>query len=304
MERVQILWVGRFFKGPGAGVKTHSHPFYHMLYVRAGLLRLTAGRETVDLRAGQCVLIPRGMKHRYINSTVVIAESLEIKFTLPSQALDSMYSRHGMLLSSNALVGILFRQIVQEYSDLGSVADDAAACYLLALLHAMTEEQRYSKPRGFRIIDATEYSPLSQKIIQYLEANYAKDLSLNDLAAALDYNKSYLCTAFKKDTQITINDCLNAIRIRRAAELIAYSDNDLSRISAMCGFSSVSHFNRVFLKHVGATPGQCRRAYPIGVTIDPHNRFQGQSDRFMYSVLAQKRITPEMVLRSEKKDTE
>lgn len=303
MERVQILWVGRFYKGPGDGVRPHSHPFYHMLLVRSGQLSLTAGGETIRMGAGSVVLIPKEIRHSYVNDGDSTAESLEIKFALPSQSLDSKYSRQ-VLRTSGQLAGNLFEQIVQEYSDLGVVADEAAASYLLALLHALTQDRRYHRPAGFRYIDAAEYSPLSQQIIQYLEAHFAEDLSLDTLSAALGYNKSYLCIAFKKDTQLTINDCLNTIRIRRAAELIAYSDNDLSRIAAMCGFSSTSHFNRVFLKHVGTTPGHCRRAYPMNVPIDPQRRFQGQPDRFMYSVLAQKMITPEMILSFEKNEDE
>ena len=307
LERVQILWVGRFFKGPGDGVRPHSHAFYHMLYVCSGRLSLTAGEQTLEMEAGQCVLIPKEMKHSYINTGSATAESLEIKFSLPSPSLDSKFERYGALWSDSPLTGKLFEQIVREYSDLGSLADDAAAAYLLALLHALTENRRYRKPRGFRVIDGTEYSPLSQQIIQYLETHFAQDISLDTLAAALGYNKSYLCIAFKKDTQITINDCLNMIRIRRAAELIAYSDNDLSQIAVMCGFSSTSHFNRVFLKHVGITPGQCRRAYPMNVPLDPQRRFEECPDRpnrFMYSVLGQKQITPEMILSFEKGQSE
>jgi AraC-like DNA-binding protein len=275
-----------------------------MLYLRSGSLQLTVGDETMELQAGRCVLIPKETEHSYVNHSSEVAESLEIKFTLPQQAMDIKFSRYGVLLSDMALAGSLFEQIVREYSDLGAVADDAAADYLTALLQAMNADRRYARPRGFRVIDAAEYGPLSQQIIRYLEEHYAEDFSLDALASALGYNKSYLCIVFKRDTQITINDCLNTIRIRKAAELIAYSDNDLSRIAAMCGFSTVSHFNRVFLKHVGTTPGQCRRAYPMHVTMDPERRFLGQPDRFMYSVLARKQITPEMILQFEKKDHE
>ena len=221
MERVQILWVGRFYKGAGDGVRPHSHPFYHMLYLRSGALRLTVGDETMELEAGHCVLIPKETEHSYVNHKTETAESLEIKFTLPQQALDGKYSRYGMLVSDRPLVGSLFEQIVREYSDLGPAADDAAADYLTALLQAMNADRRYARPRGFRVIDAAEYGPLSQQIIRHLEEHYAEDFSLDGLAAALGYNKSYLCIAFKRDTQITINDCLNTLRIRKAAELIA-----------------------------------------------------------------------------------
>ena len=90
----------------------------------------------------------------------------------------------------------------------------------------------------------------------------------------------------------------SASRIRRAAELIVYSDHSLSQVSEMCGFASVSHFNRVFLKYAGITPGQCRRAYPADILFGhgPSKKdVSSQSERFIYNVLAQKRITPDML---------
>ena len=307
MKQAQILWVGRFYKSAGDGIRTHNHPFYHMIFVHAGQLSMTAGGNTFPIETGQCILIPREMDHGYVNSGTSTFEGLEIKFSLPSEALDRQYSASGPRLCSSPLVRMLFTQIIQEYSEHGNKLDDAAEAYLLALLHAMNEETRSATPSAFRFIDADGYSELSRRTIHYLEEHYGGDICLDTVAQAVGHNKSYLCVAFKKNTQITVNDCLNMIRIRRAAELIAYSDNDLTQIAAMCGFSSVSHFNRVFLKHVGTTPGQCRKAYPSDITISPEKRFEnldGRGDRFMYCVLAGKRITPEMIISYEKSASE
>ena len=303
MKQVQILWVGRFYKSAGDGIRSHSHPFYHMIFIHTGKLTMTAGSKTFPMEAGQCILIPREMSHGYVNSGEETFEGLEIKFSLPSEALDRQHADSDALVCSNELVRMLFEQIVQEYSDSGNKQDEAAAAYLLALLHAMKEESHRSGQTPFRFIDADGYSELSRRTIRYLEEHYDRDVCLDTVANAVGHNKSYLCVAFKKNTQITVNDCLNMIRIRRAAELIAYSDNDLTQIAAMCGFSSVSHFNRVFLKHVGTTPGQCRKAYPSDLPLSPTKRFEnldGRGGRFMYCVLAGKRITPEMILSYEK----
>ena len=130
-----------------------------------------------------------------------------------------------------------------------------------------------------------------------MESHYSEDLSLDALASSMDYNKSYLCVAFKKDTNQTILDCLNTIRIRRAAELIVYSDHSIPQVAAQCGFASVSHFNRVFLKYVGTTPGQCRRATPGDVMFRDPEAFQVHTSApnwFIYSVLAHKQITADM----------
>ena len=299
MQHLQLLWVARSLLQPDSGVKSHAHPYYHMFYIQAGHFRFTVGGETFRLEQGQTLLVPPQIEHGYINETQEIGEYREIKFALsPAPAAEAP-----VLLSNDPLAGMLCHQILQEYSDLGKLADDAAEAYLNALLSLLRKEQRYQeKPQQFLYLDASRFSPLSRRIVHYLEAHFGEDLSLDALAAAMDYNKSYLCAAFKQDTGQTILDCLNTIRIRRAAELIVYSDHSLVQVSQMCGFSSVSHFNRVFLKYAGITPGQARRAYPADILFGSHkpaDKTNSQSDHFMYSVLAQKRITPEMTRNSE-----
>ena len=103
--------------------------------------------------------------------------------------------------------------------------------------------------------------------------------------------KNYLCNAFKSNTGITIVDCLNMIRIRKAAEQIVYSDLPLAQVAQMCGYVSVSHFNRVFMRYVGMPPGQCRRAYAYDVTGEDTLVPGG----FISSVLTGRPITPEII---------
>ena len=297
MDRVQLLWVAQGHTLPQAGVKTHRHPYYHMFYIIAGACTFTVEGKEHALQTGQCLLVPREGAHSYFNPHGEIMEFLEVKFALPQDAFEATLTKMGTIISDNVLVGQLIRQILQEYSDLGSVADDAAATYLESILNLLTQTKRYQKKPQSRFIDASEFSELSRRIIRYLESHYAEDFSLDALAEAIDYNKSYLCVAFKKDTRMTIWDCLNTIRIRRAAELIVYSDHSIPQVASQCGFASVSHFNRVFLKYVGTTPGQCRRATPGDIMFRNPDKYKEYADApnwFIYSVLAHKQITPDM----------
>ena len=294
MQHLQLLWVARSLLLPESGVKSHAHPYYHLFYIQAGDFCFTVGGETLRLRQGQTLLVPPQIEHGYINETGVTGEYLEVKFAHSPADRDET----PVQTCDDPLAGMLCSRILQEYSDLGKLADTAAVSYLQALLQVLQAQARYQeKPQQFLYLDASRFSPLSRRIVHYLEAHCGEDLSLDALAKAMDYNKSYLCAAFKKDTGQTILDCQNMIRIRRAAELIVYSDHSLVQVSQMCGFSSVSHFNRVFLKHAGITPGQARRAYPADILFGarkPDDKRTSQADHFMYSVLAQKRITPEM----------
>lgn len=181
-----------------------------------------------------------------------------------------------------------------------------ALSYMRSILNLMTKQERYQKKRSFRYVDADSYSPLVQRLVHYLEKNYAKEILLDDMAAELDYHKSYLCVAFKRETQKTIVDCLNMIRIQRAVELIVGSDQSLPQIAAMCGFSSDSHFTRTFTKYVGVTPGHCRRVYPASVVYEPADSFQkgDRPSQFIYNVLAQKQITGEMLRAMDQRPNE
>lgn len=290
MEQLQILWVAKSQTAPHNGVKAHTHPYYHMLYIQNGTCRVEADGDTYVLPQGWSILIPPDVEHSFSNETAVHLDYLEIKFAMERSV--------AVRISDSSLVGNLFQQVVQEYPVLGALADKPAAAYLSALLYAMTHKDRLEETDRFRYIDAAAFGELTRSIIRYLEEHYQEELRLDDIALSMGYNKSYLCVAFKKDAGFTILDCLNTIRIRRAAELIVYSDHSLAQVAEMCGFTSVSHFNRVFVKHVGITPGQCRRAYPAGILFgkrDTSEPEQNPSNRFVYSALAHKTIDPQMI---------
>jgi len=290
MDKPQILWVAQSTVLPNAGFKSHTHKYYHMFCVTKGTCTFVAAGDPYVLEPGHCLLIPKETDHAYTNTSGQTTEYLEIKFALPPSALDNQLLHSGVQVTREPLAAMLTNRIVTEYSQLRSIADEAAAAYLTSVLHIFEEHTRYAlQPQQFLYLDASRYSELSQKVVHYLEAHFTRDITLNTLARELDYNKSYLCAAFKKDTHLTIWDCLNTIRIRRAAELIVYSDHSLNQIAQLCGFSSVCTFNRVFLKYVGTTPGQCRRAYPGDILLGPQSKDPNQ---FMYNVLTRKMICP------------
>lgn len=298
MQNLQILWVSHSHIAPGAGVKSHTHPYYHMFHIKAGHCRFCVAGKQYLLEPGHTLLVPPETEHGYTNTAEIPGDHMEIKFTLSQTAADARLLGTDVFCTDSSLVEALFSQIIKEYSDLGKLADEAAASYLAALLSALGEGKRYQKQsQHFHHVDASGYCELSQRIIHYLEAHYSKDISLDSLAEVMGYNKSYLCVAFKKDTHQTILDCLNMIRIRSAAALIVYSDHSLAQVAEMCGFSSVSHFNRVFLKYAGITPGHCRRAYPPNILFGHSSEGripESQAEHFLYSALAQKKIPLEV----------
>jgi AraC-like DNA-binding protein len=81
---------------------------------------------------------------------------------------------------------------------------------------------------------------------------------LVSLACALDFNKTYLCTVFRRETGITISEYFNYHRIRKILIFLQYvgynKEVTIQELARQCGFMDPSYFNRVFKKYTGMTP--------------------------------------------------
>lgn len=294
MKTIQLLWVYHSRLETGSGIKAHSHEYYHLLCVRSGVLDFTLDDSSFQLHAGDLVLVPKGHMHSFCNSADVPSDYYELKFTLLSQSLTQTLATCDSCVRSDSFAFSLVEHIANEYQQCRTKMDDSAAAALTTLVFHLTAESRIVSRDEPNVIDTTGYTPLAQKVVSFLLAHFAENLTLDEVSAGVGISKNYLCNAFKHSTGITILDCLNLIRIRKAAELIVYSDLTLTQVAQMCGYVSTSHFNRVFARYVGLPPGQCRRAYSFDLHTNSETS-RRTPDSFMYSVLAGKSIAPRTI---------
>lgn len=96
-------------------------------------------------------------------------------------------------------------------------------------------------------------------IVRYVDSNYKKDISLEELCKKFSINKSYFCRQFKKATNRTFTEYLNFVRILEAQRLLSCMNDSITDISLECGFSAVSYFNRVFKSISGCSPKEFRK---------------------------------------------
>jgi len=102
---------------------------------------------------------------------------------------------------------------------------------------------------------------LVQAAREYIEAHSAEKFSLNALSGALYVNGSYLLRTFKESTGCTLLWYHNHIRCEKAKALLGQSELSISQVGEQAGFTSSSHFSRVFKKMEGQSPSEYRSAY-------------------------------------------
>ncbi|CAM2882070.1 response regulator [Paenibacillus sediminis] len=101
-------------------------------------------------------------------------------------------------------------------------------------------------------------SMILHRIYEYVNQNYANDISLSELADKFHLNYSYLSSYFKQRTNENLTTFINRVRIDKAKELLQNYELSISQISQLTGFSDHNYFSKVFKKMTGMTPVEYR----------------------------------------------
>ncbi len=127
---------------------------------------------------------------------------------------------------------------------------------LLSLLVLLLREYNYVSD-GTSYVESAKYSQISGAM-KYIDENLAEPLTLDEIAARANLNKTYFTTLFKKLNGVTPWEYLTARRIEKSYALLPRRDMNILEVANSCGFNNASNFNRAFRKLTGMTPSEYR----------------------------------------------
>ena len=108
----------------------------------------------------------------------------------------------------------------------------------------------------------TAVSPIHDKITlaaQYINNNYAQELSLQSIADRFHISYYYFCRIFKEATGFTLTEYVNSVRIKHAQQLLKETHQSVTEIAGQVGYDSCTNFERVFKSITHVSPLQYRR---------------------------------------------
>jgi AraC-like DNA-binding protein len=100
--------------------------------------------------------------------------------------------------------------------------------------------------------------PVITRAKEYIHEHQTEELSLGQVAKAVNTSTFYFCKMFKKVTGINFTDYLSRVRIEKSKNLLLNPNLRVSEIAFEVGFQSLTHFNRVFKKILGQSPTEYR----------------------------------------------
>ena len=135
---------------------------------------------------------------------------------------------------------------------------------------------------------------LPDRCIAYINEHYMEQITLEAVATYIGKSRNYTSTVFNNAVGMNLMEYLNSVRMKKACEMMAYSDMSVEDIANMCGFSNIKYFGRVFKSVVGTSPMKYRTSHAVkdcrfdGDYVLLKAPYSENDDTFTYTVSAQK----------------
>ena len=128
---------------------------------------------------------------------------------------------------------------------------------ILDLISVVTQYATESHDRLLSLGHTGKMDRMAQAC-EFLEARYQEQICLPDVAAAAHLSPSRLSHLFRERLRTTFTEYLNDLRLEKAAMALSNTDLRIAEVAWRVGFSSVSHFNHLFKRQYGLSPGEHR----------------------------------------------
>ena len=145
----------------------------------------------------------------------------------------------------------LFTLMFNEYENKNTAYNEIIRCYVIEfLLHTL---------RSLNIFTKQNTSPSVNSVLEYIEKNYAEEISLSQISKELNYSLQHLSKKIKEETGLTFIEHLQNVRINQACCLLANTSKSISEICTLSGYNDIKHFNSIFKKNIGVSPSAYRK---------------------------------------------
>lgn len=103
------------------------------------------------------------------------------------------------------------------------------------------------------------HDPLTTEIVDFINENFHKNLTINYLCSRFHISKNRLYKSFSDNFGNTVNTYITECRLKKAKALLRESDESIYKISQTVGIDNYTYFCRLFKSIIGITPTEYRK---------------------------------------------
>ncbi len=244
------------FVGVAQEFPNHSHDYYVIGLIEEGVRRLTVNNRDYTIGPGDLMTF-----NPMDNHACTQLESGGLSYRCINISIKLMQTTVREVLSNDELRR--FREPVQYKTEDAAAFHELHTCIMKGnsgfkkeeLFLLFMERLLLSYTAGTTTDTMQIQRQELEAVCTFLENNYTKRTTLDELAKIAQMNKYTLIRTFTRLMGITPYRYLENIRISNAKKLLK-NGVDLSTVALQTGFSDQSHFSIFFGRFIGLSPGQ------------------------------------------------
>jgi len=242
----------------------HTHSFYEVCLVYAGVGFYRNGDRTVEVVPGTVFLARPGDVHEIRSSADSPLGLAFWGFTLRPRRGANVPERgwwsglsdpYGALLSSELgslpfLLEGLAAEVTRPRAGGVALVESLAAAMVIETGRAFAEPRDLTDDR--RVATDPE-SALTARIWQYMRDNVSRALIVRDIAAQVHLSERHAQRIFRRQTQLSLLTGLRKLRMEEAAHLLLETDHAINEVARHCGYADPRAFSTAFNRFYGQT---------------------------------------------------
>ncbi len=236
-------------------IRNGGYPCNQILYCTKGSGTLITNGEKIPIPACTAIFMPADCPHEYYPNEDI----WDIHWVVPAGFAHEDILRHFGLTEAkvfalkemNALEHI-FRKMHEALRSDSVYGNYRASGYLYDFL---MEFYRLISVKG----TSASPNPALIRAVDYIDFNYARHISMDQLCAASGVTKQHLCMLFRTTFGLRPTEHITKRRIQAAKELLAGTGKSTEEIALETGFCTSSYFCKMFRRYEGITPSEFRK---------------------------------------------
>lgn len=255
----------------------HYHEELELNFIMNGKgTRRVIGDHIGEIDDLELVLVGSNLPHVWLTHKCQSKEIKEITLHFHKDLFYDKFLRRNQLsfirnMLERSARGILFSRptielIMPRLSALPQKQGFDSVLELMSILHdlSISRNMQILSDASFSNAELLYNSRRVEKSFQYMNQNFQKNITLNEVAKLVNMTDVSFSRFFKARTGISFIDSLLELRLGHASRLLIETTQSVSEVAYSCGFNNISNFNRLFKKKKGCTPTEFRESYSYG----------------------------------------
>lgn len=254
----------------------HYHPELELVYVKKSSGKRIIGDKLDTFTDGDMVFIGSNLPHVWLNDEIYYkglshlhAQAIVVYFNKEifsknfyelkeTTRINDLFARAGRGIK---ITGRTQKKVAEKMERLVKKKDFERIIGLLEILNiiATAKDIEYITHESYQgTILQTRHDRLGD-VYKYIASNYRDDISLEEISKIANLSPTAFCRLFKQRTQKHFIEYLNEVRISNACRFLLETSLNISEIAFLCGYKTLSNFNKIFKKTTALSPKEYRQ---------------------------------------------